>query len=107
MERHPSPDGSAELRVSAQGSAIVITVHGVLDEQAVRILGTAATCALNSGSKLVRVDFRNLEDFTPAGASLLAQLQDDLPPEVARRVRYHAGSQISRDALLAAYAQPG
>jgi hypothetical protein len=107
MERHVGPEAPSELRVSAHGSAIVITVHGILDEQAVRILGSAATCALNSGSKLVRVDLRNLEAFTPAGASLLAELQDMLPPEVSHRVRYHAGSQTSRDVLLAAYAGSG
>lgn len=95
-------NGASTVRLVSTGDAIVIQVHGVLDETAVRTIDAAATGALEAPLRRICVDLGNLVGFTPAGATAFASLQTRLPPGCGRRIFYHASSNVGQDALRAA-----
>ena len=53
----------------------------------------------------VRVDLRNVTGHTEGGAQAFASLLARFPPDIARRVTYHANSEAAQNAFLAAYAR--
>ncbi|MDQ4098323.1 MAG: hypothetical protein M3144_10715 [Actinomycetota bacterium] len=97
--------GSAELRLVTDGDAILIDVTGILDEEAVRMIGAATTGTVDCNWRRVRVDLGNVAGFTEGGVVAFAALQSRFPPEAGRRVTYQAQSEAGQDALLAAYAR--
>ena len=105
MDNDLSSKNPAEVRVGVEGDCIVIAVRGLLDGKAVSALSSATTCAFNCQCKHVRVDLREVTGFTEGGAAGLAVMQSLLPPDRARRVTYHASSEVAQDALLASYAR--
>ena len=104
MDAQPDLDDTTHLRVSAHRGAIVIAVHGVLDERAVGLIGEAARCALNCQARRVRIDFDEVGAHTAAAVRGLAALREQVPPGRGGRITYHANSAAGQAVLATAAA---
>lgn len=80
---------------------MVISVHGVLDEAAVRTIVVATTGALSCNWRVV-VNLGAVTGYTGDGITALRSLHKQLPSDSARRVAYHAASEAGQQLLLAA-----
>ena len=91
-----------DLEVAAAGTdTIVLTLHGLLDDDAGRTLIQAAAVAAENRAHRIEIVLDDLESFTDAGAAALgvcARLHTTVPGGIALR----AGGGVGRQALLAA-----
>lgn len=98
-------DLSAQLRISCSGDAIVITVHGVVDEAAVRTIDLAAGGAFVCAPSRVVVDLEGVAGFTGGGAIAFGVLQERLLANADCQIAYRAPTEPGQRLLLASYAR--
>jgi hypothetical protein len=97
-------EDSSSIRVSTDGSTVVITVAHTLDAQAGQSLVRLAGAAIESSKPdRLDIDLRDLQDYTEDGAQALAACRA-LAPNLPEGLHYRTGRGPGREALLIAYA---
>jgi hypothetical protein len=93
----------ASIRVSTEGSTVVIAVEHRLDAVAGQSLLRAALDAIESQRpERVEIDLRALQDYDDDGAAALAACRS-LGTGLAEGLHYRTGRGPGREALLVAY----
>jgi hypothetical protein len=90
------------IRVTQEGSTVVIVVEQTLDASEGDELVRAASAAVESGPDRLDIDLRALESYTDEGANALVACRT-LGTQLAEGLHYRTGRGPGRDALLAAY----
>ena len=100
-------DEMSSIRVTTEGSTVVMTVEATLDAHAGDTLVRLATAAIEAGRPdRLDIDLRGLQAFTDEGADALAACRR-LGARLAEGLHYRTGRGPGREALLVAYADTG
>jgi len=94
---HPS-----SIRVTTEGSTVVIVVDGALDVHAGDTLVKVATAAVDNGPDRLDIDLRSLQSYTEEGARALVACRA-LGTRLTEGLHYRTGRGPGREALLLAY----
>jgi hypothetical protein len=96
---------SPNIRVTTEGTTVVISVEGELDVTAGEALVDAAKAAVaTSNPARLDIDLRALESFDEKGAVALVECRV-LGAQLAEGLHYRTGRGPGREALLAAYTE--
>ena len=91
------------MTVRTDGAAVVLELSTTLDDTVGRALVDAATAAVATAPQRLDIDLRNLESWTPDGASALVRCRE-ICGDLAGGLHYRTGRGPGREALLSAYA---
>ena len=94
------------VKVTLDGSVVVLTPTGCLDADAGKALLDAAHTAIASGASRLDVDLRGIADSTAEGAASLVTCRV-VAAGLAEGLHYRTGRGAGRQALLAAYTDSG
>ena len=100
-----TPDGApgpSSIRVTTEGSTVVIVVERTLDAHAGDTLVKLATAAVDNGPDRLDIDLRWLQSYTEEGARALVACRA-LGTRLAEGLHYRTGRGPGREALLLAY----
>lgn len=96
------PAATAPVRVTTEGTTVVLNVGPSLDAVAGAALVDATAAAVLSGAARVDIDLTGLGAFTEGGAASLVTCRD-IASTLAEGLHYRTGRGPGRMALLAAY----
>lgn len=92
----------SSIRVTTEGSTVVIAVEGTLEAREGEALLSAASAAVATGPARLDIDLRELEAYTEEGAGALVACRA-LGARLEEGLHYRTGRGPGREALLAAY----
>jgi hypothetical protein len=96
-------DEDSSIRVTTEGSTVVIAVERTLDAHAGDSLYRLASAAIEAGRPdRLEIDLRSLQSYTEEGARALVECRT-LGAKLGEGLHYRTGRGPGREALLLAY----